>query len=283
MRMKKLLATAITMAALPFAAQAQASCQDDERLYAMADFSEAQRNGTAEPLMLTADTYLHLTPKAREVIGNNMRLLDGDCNAMQMLEGEPPVKIEMPFPVLYNAFEDAVLRGDNRTSGILVRSFRAQPMDSASFLGLFTLVSKDPALVQNLSSGAGISPHTSIGSRCEEPVSYLHFADFFVRFGGQVEGNNGKAWFTSGSKTEVTSVEDNLTHSFPRLSDQCYVAKESILTVAESAGSIVIDMGNHNLLDHWGHSSTKGKFIEVYNDWVESGAPDDAQPQSLFD
>jgi|GEM_PF-3985502 len=281
MRMKKLLATAITMAALPLAAQAQAACQDDERLYAMADFAEAQHNGAAEPLRLTADTYLHLTPKAREVIGDNLSLLDADCNAMQVMDGEPPIKIEMPFPVLYNAFEDAVLRGDERTSGIVLRGFRAQPMDSASFLGLFTLVSKDPTLVQNLSSGAGISPHASIGRKCSEPVSYLYFADFFVRFGGQVEGNNGKAWFTSGSQTEVTSVEDNLTHSFPRLGNDCHVSKESVLSSAESAGSIAIDMGNSRT-DQWGHNG--GTMVnEAYAGWVEAGAPDDAQPQSLFD
>lgn len=278
MRMKKLLATAITMAALPLAAQAQAACQDDERLYAMADFADAQRNGTAEPLRLTADTYLHLTPKAREVIGDNLRLLDANCNAMQVVDGEPPVKIEMPFPILYNAFEDAVLRGDDQTTGILLRSFQAKSMDSASFLGLFTLVTRDETLVKNIASGAGISPHNGIGKRCEEPTPYLNFADLFVRFGGQVEGYNDKAWFASGPNAEIISVEDELTHSFPRLLNDCHVSKESVLTVAKSAGSIVIDMGNVS----WGYRG--GDMVrEAYTSWLEAGAPEDAKPQSLFD
>lgn len=281
MRMKKLLATAITMAVLPVAAQAQAACQDDERLYAMADFADAQRNGSAEPLRLTADTYLHLTPKAREVIGDNLRLLDADCSAMQVLDGEPPVKLQIPFPTLYNAFEDAVLRGDQRTTDILLSGFRASPMDSASFLGLFTLVSQDQALVQNLANGAGISPHTGIGRKCEEPIPYLHFADLFVRFGGRVEGNNGKAWFASGSNTEVTSVEDELTHSFPRLGNDCYVSKEAVLIAAESAGGIAIDMGNKGAM-YWGYQG--GDMVkEAYASWLEAGAPDDARPQSLFE
>ncbi|WP_445001189.1 hypothetical protein [Halomonas mongoliensis] len=287
MRLKTVLATAIAAAALPLAASAQASCQDDERLYAMGDFLEAQRNGTAEPLRLTAETYLNLTPRAREIIGDNLRLLDASCNTMQVVDGEPPVRVEMPFPLLYNAFKDAVLRGDERTSGILLRSFRAEPMDSAGFLGLFTLVSEDQALVERLASAAGMTPHRGAdrnnNARCEERPSYLHHADLFVRFGGQVNGYEGRAWYTSGSKSEVTSVEDNLTHEFSALRGRnCEVAKSIVLTTASAAGAITIDMGNNNLTGYWRHQS--GKIVkEAYDNWLEAGAPDDARPQSLFD
>jgi len=286
MRLKTLLATAIAAATLPLAASAQASCQDDERLYAMGDFLEEQRNGTAEPLRLTAETYLNLTPRAREIIGDNLRLLDASCNAMQVVDGEPPVRVEMPFPLLYNAFEDSVLRGDERTSGILLRSFRAEPMDSAGFLGLFTLVSEDQALVERLASAAGIAPHKGAdrtnNARCEDRPSYLHHADLFVRFGGQVEGYEGKAWYASGSQSELTSVEDNLTQAFSAIEGRnCKVGKSAILATASAAGAIAIDMGNAEVM-YWTYSG--GNMVkEAYNNWLEAGAPDDARPQSLFD
>ena len=287
MRLKTLLATAIAAAALPLAASAQASCQDDERLYAMGDFLEEQRNGTAEPLRLTAETYLNLTPRAREIIGDNLRLLDASCTAMQVVDGEPPVRVEMPFPVLYNAFEDAVLRGDERTSGILLRSFRAEPMDSAGFLGLFTLVSEDQALVERLANAAGITPHQGANrnnnARCEDRPSYLHHADLFTRFGGQVNGYEGRAWYAFGSRNEVTSVEDNLTRSFASLrSRNCVVPKDVVLTAATNAGAIAIDMGSGNLMN-WGHPTGRSPVVNAHENWLEAGAPDDARPQSLFD
>lgn len=283
MRLKTLLATAIAAAALPLAASAQASCQDDERLYAMGDFLEEQRNGTAEPLRLTAETYLNLTPRAREIIGDNLRLLDASCTAMQVVDGEPPVRVEMPFPVLYNAFEDAVLRGDERTSGILLRSFRAEPMDSAGFLGLFTLVSEDQARVNQLASAAGIAAHPGVSSaqnaHCD---SYLHHADLFVRFGGQVKGYKGRAWYASGSNPEITSVEDDLTRSFAPIDGRnCRISKSTVLATATSAGAIAIDMGNRT---GWTWAFSGGSMVRTaYQNWLEAGAPDDARPQSLFD
>lgn len=289
MRLKTLLATAIAAATLPLAASAQASCQDDERLYAMGDFLEEQRNGTAEPLRLTAETYLNLTPRAREIIGDNLRLLDASCNAMQVVDGEPPVRVEMPFPLLYNAFEDSVLRGDERTSAILLRSFRAEPMDSAGFLGLFTLVSNDQALVERMASAAGITAHTSanLGTaaawHCNNPTQYLQYADFFVRLGGKVEGYTGKAWYVSGSRIEITSVEDNLTHSLPDLPGQtCRIGKEAVLSIASAAGAVTIDIGNSNT-SHWGRNDVKSRIMSAHENWLEAGAPDDVRPQSLFD
>jgi len=206
---------------------------------------------------------------------------------MQVVDGEPPVKVEMPFPLLYNAFEDAVLRGDERTSGILLRSFRAEPMDSAGFLGLFTLVSEDQALVGQLANAAGISPHVAIdrnnNARCEERPNYLHHADLFTRFGGQVNGYEGKAWYASGSRNEVTSVEDNLTRSFASLGIRnCVVAKDAILTTATNAGAIAIDMGSSNLM-HWNHPAVRSPVVSAHESWLEAGASDDARPQSLFD
>ncbi|SDL54067.1 hypothetical protein SAMN05192555_10578 [Franzmannia pantelleriensis] len=289
MRMKSLLVTTVAVASLPLAATAQAACQDDERLYRMGDFLEAQSDGNAEPLQLTAETYLRLTPNARDVIGDNLRLLDANCNTMQVVGGEPPVKVEIPFPLLYNAFEDAVLRGDEKTSGILLRSFRAEPMDSAGFLGLFTLVSEDQELIERLASAGEIAAHTSANagsnaaSRCNEPTVYLHYADFFVRFSGQVEGYNNKAWYVSGNHREITSVEDNLTHSLQDLPGMnCRVGKEAVLTVASAAGAIAIDIGNIHS-SNWNTPSTRRTVVTAHEQWLEAGAPDDDGPQSLFD
>ncbi|WP_444984399.1 hypothetical protein [Halomonas mongoliensis] len=282
MRLKTLLATAIAAAALPLAASAQASCQDDERLYAMGNFLEAQRNGTAEPLRLTAETYLNLTPRAREIIGDNLRLLDASCNAMQVVDGEPPAKVEMPFPVLYNAFESAVLRGDERTAKIVINGFRTGPVDSATFMGLLTTPSLDSGLMQRLATSAGINPHRGIGNNCRHETSYIMFADLFVRLGGTVEGYGVTPWFVSGSKPEVTSVGDNqLTREFSRLPNNCEVSKESVLAVATSAGAISIDVGNQGQR-HWSNQGRRA-VMGPYENWLEAGAPDDARPQSLFD
>lgn len=283
MRIKNLLAVATTLAIFPFAAQAQEACEADERLYAMNDFAEAQRAGNADPLRLTTDTYLHLTPKAREVIGDNLLLLDANCKPMQLMDGEPALKVEAPFAVLYRALEDAVLRGDERTARIVVNTFKAQSVDPVAYASFIAAPSQDPELLQRLANAAGITPHQAIGSKCEEDSTYILYADIFSRLGGEVEGHEHQAWFAIGSEPEVTSVQDpEYTQKYSSLPGNCHISKRSIVSLATAAGAVTVDLGNH-WADYWGKGDHRSNTIEAYNEWVEAGAPEDVKPKSLFD
>ncbi|UYO73996.1 hypothetical protein M0220_14105 [Halomonas qinghailakensis] len=279
MYLKTLFAAgAISLFSLPTSAFAQAACQDDERLYSFADYIEERQAGTSEPLQLTVATFLNLTPRAREVIGDNLRLLDSECRPMQVSQGEPPFRIEMPFSTLYMGFYDAVLRGDERTQQILLNSFRAEPVDPMEFISYFTVIdSGNEELMERLARSAGINIHTA---SCNDETKYLHFADLYVRFGGNVYGEHGKAWFVSGKQPEVTSVGDNFTQRFSSLTGRnCRVSKNTVLSTAEAAGAITFNIGN-SITDHWQYKSSA--YTEPYQKWLEQGAPD-AVPASLFD
>lgn len=271
----------ISLFSLPASAFALVACQDDERLYSFADYIDERQAGTSEPLQLTVATFLNLTPRAREVIGDNLRLLDSECRPMQVSQGEPPFRIEMPFSTLYMGFYDAVLRGDERTQQILLNSFRAEPVDPMEFISYFTVIdSGNEELMERLARSAGINIHTA---SCDAETKYLHFADLFVRFGGSVYGEHGKAWIVSGGQPQVTSVDANLSQEYTSLAGRrCGVSKNSVLSVAEAAGAITFDLGNR-AVDHWWHGDKLRNFYtEKHTQWLELGAPD-AVPASLFD
>ncbi|CAH1042994.1 hypothetical protein [Halomonas sp. TD01] len=268
----------ISLFSLPTSAFAQAACQDDERLYSFADYVDERQAGTSEPLQLTVATFLNLTPRARDVIGDNLRLLDSECRPMQVSQGEPPFRIEMPFSTLYMGFYDAVLRGDERTQQILLNSFRAEPVDPMEFISYFTVIdSGNEELMERLARSAGINIHTA---SCDAETKYLHFADLFVRFGGSVYGEHGKAWFVSGGRGLISSVDTELSQIFTPLNGSyCKVSKNSVLSVAEAAGAITFNIGTHSqdIL-----SARGSHFIQKHQEWLELGAPD-AVPASLFD
>ncbi|MDX5977607.1 hypothetical protein J4377_16760 [Halomonas sp. XH26] len=268
----------ISLFSLPTSAFAQVACQDDERLYSFADYIDERQAGTSEPLQLTVATFLNLTPRARDVIGDNLRLLDSECRPMQVSQGEPPFRIEMPFSTLYMGFYDAVLRGDERTQQILLNSFRAEPVDPMEFISYFTVIdSGNEELMERLARSAGINIHTA---SCNDATKYLHFADLFVRFGGSVYGEHGKAWFVSGKDPEVTSVDENLTQQYSSLvGSNCEVSKNTVLALAEAAGAITYDIGN-KFNSTW--HSYENYYTERHSLWLEQGAPD-AVPTSLFD
>lgn len=268
----------ISLFSLPVSAFAQGACQDDERLYSFADYLDERQAGTPEPLQLTVATFLNLTPRARDVIGDNLRLLDSECRPMQVSQGEPPFRIEMPFSTLYMGFYDAVLRGDERTQQILLNSFRAEPVDPMEFISYFTVIdSGNEELMERLARSAGINIHTA---SCNDETKYLQFADLYVRFGGNVYGEHGKAWFVSGNKPEVTSVDANLTQHYSGLAGRnCEVSKDTVLALAEAAGAISYDIGN-GFASNW--HSYENYYTERHSLWLEQGAPD-AVPASLFD
>lgn len=282
MRFPKILPVSVSMVMLLTAGQALAQCQDDERMYSIGNFLEAQRSGDAPPLQLTAETYLQLTPTAREAIGDNLNIFDANCKPMQVFQGEPPARVELPFPLIYNAFYDAVLRGDTQTQGVVLRSFRAAPVDAMEFLSLFSPIPVDVNVARQLAGAANIQiSHSKHGAmqdvNCESTdPQYITYVDIFNRLGGRVKGRNGNAWFTVSTR-EAASV-DYQTVSQMGTAGGCWQGIADLNSRIRGAGGLVI-----NTEWGWSPSSTEtSRIIETYEEWVKDGSPDSV-PQSLFD
>lgn len=273
--------------------QAVASCKDDPRLYSIGSFLEEQRQGSAAPLELTAETFLQLTPTVREAIGDNLVIFDSNCKPMQVFRGEPAVRVEVSFPLIYHAFYDAVLRRDTTTQQVILRSFKPTPVDAMEFMSLLSPISIEPAIANRLAQAANVSisdafinrqpsatefvnGHTGI-SRCNDS-GHLTFADFFNRFGGTVYGRNGKAWFVVTANRNILSV-DNRISSTP-LVGSCRLRGQDLISRIESADAIAILLPYNPNQDF--PSGRLNSIYTAYNQWVKDGSPDTA-PTSLFD
>lgn len=270
---------------LSLTTQAVASCNDDPRLYSIGSFLEEQGQGSAAPLELTAETYLQLTPTAREAIGDNLVLFDVNCKPMQVFKGEPAMRVELPFPLIYNAFYDSVLRGDTVTQGVILRSFKAAPVDAMEFMSLMSAISIEPALANRLAQAANLSVSVAVnrnGNRCDDG-DYLTFADLFNRFGGSVYGRNGKAWFAVSGARFISSVDYDVTMAIPV--NDCYQSHNDIVSRITEADALawLISRNNSGSQHNYTSNNTNRSHIQAkYAQWVEDGSPDTG-PTSLFD
>ncbi|SEQ34218.1 hypothetical protein SAMN05421693_12512 [Ectothiorhodospira magna] len=280
-------------AASLYVSQSHASCMDDERLYAIGDFLKSlDSGGVVQPLRLTPETYLNLTPGVRQRIGDHLVILDESCRPVQVFAGEPPVRIMMSFPVIYGAFVDAVLRGDTVTQNIVLRSFKAAPVTPAEFMSLLTVITENDLLTNQLSRAAGIPPHDtkfsgdSRGDGCNSSKMYLMFADLFVRFGGQVDGRNGPAWVIGGYRHALLSLDDDVVIYPYRFFNGCLQHRQASLSAAKAAGATVFNLGGHgvNLASdaYVSNKRVRELWFDRYNRWVKADSPEEI-PATLFD
>lgn len=284
--LKKTLATCLGLGLMAVSFASHADCQDDERLYRLADFAAQKEAGEeVEPLVMTPQTFLRLSENARQVIGNDLLLLDQECAPMQVLNGQPPARVEMPFPQLWSAYYDAVLRGDEVSMRILAEGFVAAPMDTQSFLSLLDKVSVDEDMTRRLAAPLGMRPwNTASSDRCDEEYLFLQYADFFARMGGRVVPNEGaQSWYVIDPWGNAYAPEIETVSPLNRYGNGCDDVFKPRQIAAANAGALVFGMRRTP-----GFAVTRQDRQNEWNDrfeeWLEAGGrTEDVPQQSLFD
>lgn len=275
--MTKLAMAICAVLAMP--AMASAACEDDPRMHSFATFLADAKQGPVEPMALTPETFLNLTPAVREVLGDNIVVLDQQCGHVQVFSGQVPARLSVPFPVLYSAFYDAVLRGDTVTQRVVLEGFKAEPMEPLKVMNLVQRASSDAEVMAKLSSALGIGLHTgrgvngsgTCGKGTAKAPPAISLLDIYVRFGGMASTNDAWVAISNDSNSQMTDVETGsiLEGISPK---SCEVLDPiAVLSSLRTAGIIAIQ----------GSSYDAHKFREERQKWLESGKAE--RPASLLD
>jgi hypothetical protein len=180
----------------PSTAQAK-NCPDDPRMNDLARATQAKLDGqSVPPLTLSAQTYLSMNANLRKAWGKDVVLLDAQCNKMNMAGGQPVMKVEKDFGVLFSAFFDAVMKKDQDTADIILSAFKAKPLPAFAVFNLGRRTGFSPLIAGALAKAAGLELHPTVKAKDHDlcrpsdrkgPKSIardLSLLDFFVRMGG---------------------------------------------------------------------------------------------------
>jgi hypothetical protein len=257
---------------------AASACEDDARLYSIGSFIQETQTGNPEPLKLTSRTFLNLTPKTREALGDRIVVFDKECRPMEVFKGELPVRVEAPFQLLYNAFFDSVLRGDQVTQQVILGGFIAEPLRSVELLGMITPATENQTISEQLATAANIAIHVSnrpahscvYGEKGSGSFSAVMLLDVFARFGGKTSDEDSWAASFSASRDEVVDVATSTSFQIVRRERGCLPFEHS--ATRSSLASVGI-----TVVEAQGGEYVTNKRLQ----WIKDGRP--ATPQSLFE
>lgn len=110
-----------------------AVCKDDPRMYTIKTVIDQIGAGEdVQPLKLTPQTFLELTPNVRNALADNIRVYDEGCVPVQVFNGELAKPIRVEYSLLEDAILRASIRGDKKTMKAIFQQFRAaekEPLD----------------------------------------------------------------------------------------------------------------------------------------------------------
>lgn len=285
---QKFIAAAIALLAAPIAAYAQGNCEDDQRLFRIGSFIAEAQTGQVDPLAITPTTYLNLTPGARSAIGDNLVILDSNCQPVEVFNGEPPVRLEVPFSKLYNGFMDAIYRGDDVALEVMLNAFRAEPVESLTLITLLAPINATEEVESRIKAVTGIRGNT--GSEARHRINevcpnigqpYISYGDLFTHFGGIVQGTHGTARFAI-SPYFIHDMDNggDIATSAPR---ECVASPNEVQGIIARAGGDAFIYSLSSAVIQQGWSSRQlAPHREAHEKWIEAGAPENDLPTGLF-
>ncbi len=187
-----------TLCVFLFPAQAQAEiCTEDKRLARLTHYINS--NKIEQPLIVRASTYLSFNAKLRSKLGDNLRVLDAQCNQVRVENGRLVRPINLDFNVLFSAFYDAAVNREQSTINIILRNFKAAPVSPALMFSLARRSGFSAPMVTGLSKAAGIDKHLVKRSKSKNVCKRddrknnaplyreVSMLDFYLKFGGTLD------------------------------------------------------------------------------------------------
>lgn len=147
--MKKLLI--VPLLALMSTSAFAKICKDDPRLFTIKSVIEKMDAGeTVKPIKLTPQTFLDMPPVVRNKLGDNILVYNKACVPNQVYQGTLPKSIEMPFPVLENLLQKALIRGDRKMADVILNQFIATPIKTDDAVLLISALPWPQSALDNL-------------------------------------------------------------------------------------------------------------------------------------
>lgn len=207
-----------------FAGQAQGAsqCPEDARLAQLTGYMKTNDLKTVDPLNLSVPTYLALPSSVRNAWGDNVVIFDDACEKTPVSGGMPERKIRADFEVLFHAFYNAAIRKDQGTNNLILSHFRAKPVSAALAFSMSGRSGFTPPMVNGLTKAAGISKHAAkklgTGAICKNEAdnggnhiyAEISMLDFFLRFGGVLEGDAGQIYISGNDKDHWWLVREDM-------------------------------------------------------------------------
>lgn len=207
----KSLIAAVLISSASSTAYAQSSCEDDPRMYRIADFVAQKAQGQVEPMEMTSETFFNLTSIVRTALGDDILVLDADCKGAQVLQGAPAFSVEVPFASYYNSIHDAVVRDDAKAIEMILTSFRPEPVDLEYFITMLAAINTPSIVRSKIAASIGVAEYdqnslTDDNTNCNDPVKFLTYADVFTAGGGVIDNRKGPSVLAIGKNAAFDMV-----------------------------------------------------------------------------
>jgi len=102
--------------------------QDDARMgNFIAVLKDVKAGKEVQPLELTFGTYMDLSEKVRNMLGDNIIIVTASCKKQFIMDGELTGKVEMPFPEVLTYISDALRARDSNKLKFIFANVKAAP------------------------------------------------------------------------------------------------------------------------------------------------------------
>ena len=155
-------------------------------------------NPQGDALQITPRFFLSLDQDTRAALSNRLQICDSQLGTVSVVNGVPKKKVNAEFYDLYYQLVYSILEKDNPTVDLILKHFKAAPMDNASAFDLLARTGLEPKVAKALGKNMDITLHEPNHFRSKpesrtckklEPGERIDFSliEAFVRLGGAIK------------------------------------------------------------------------------------------------
>ena len=157
--------------------------EDDQRIENIIPLlREIQAGNTIEPLQLSLETYMGLSPKVSSILGDNFYISVPDCTKHMLFEGEFIESIEIPMSNIWSMVHNALRENNAEKLQFIKKNVKASPESAAQILHYIQQVKLPQAHHSLLKEHLFLVP--TLTTRQKEKVFFL--LSNFIQLGGRL-------------------------------------------------------------------------------------------------
>ena len=166
--------------------------EDDPRIENFVPVLQELRAGNAiEPIQMTFETYLSLSLKIRNILGDNIYFSLPDCSKSYLIEGELLDVFEVPMITMWSTITDALRTSDVEKLQFMKKNIRPAPVTAAEIISYIQDVEISPEqrtmLGENLfKTSIRNAPYENENKDEDEDNDRWSFLDIYIVLGGKL-------------------------------------------------------------------------------------------------
>ena len=181
--------------------------EDDPRVENFVPVLQEIRAGNKiEPIQLTLETYMSLSLKIRNMLGDNIYFSLPDCSKSYLFEGELLDVVEVPMSTMWLTITDALRTSDVEKLQFMKKNIRPAPMTAAELISYIQDVEISHEQRSMLEENLFI---TSIRNApyLDEDNDWWSFLDIYIVLGGKlISGDIGKTVYITNRREFLQGV-----------------------------------------------------------------------------